>query len=65
MRTKGASDVVVFGTWEQKKEVDGIRTYGGYFKASRVFILPGEQDLIPLTMITCEGSFCDLNNNPH
>ena len=37
------SDVVVFATWEQGKEVDGIRTHGGYFKASRIFILLGEQ----------------------
>jgi len=37
------SDVVVFATWEKSKIVDGIRTHGGYFKASRIFILLGEQ----------------------
>ena len=58
------SDVVVFATWEKGKKVDGIRTHGGYFRASRVYILPGEKDLFPLTMIACEGSFCDLNNYP-
>jgi len=58
------SDVVVFATWEKGKVVDGIKTQGGYFRASRVYILPGEQELFPLTMITCEGLFCDLNNYP-
>ncbi len=58
------SDVVVFATWEKGKKVDGIRTHGGYFRASRVYILPGEKDLFPLTMIACEGSFCDLDNYP-
>lgn len=58
------SDVVVFATWEQGKEADGIRIHGGYLKASLVFILPGEKEMIPLIMIACEGPFCDLDKYP-
>ncbi len=59
------SDVVVFATWEKGKAVSGIFAHAGYFKASRVFILPDEEGLIPLTMNDCDGSFCDLNDYHH